>query len=232
MNKTAHKLQKLQDLFGYWKSRDIVIPPRAEPLKKLVCSEVLPLKCTYNPYSEIHQYCIKNYWQNGVTLFTPRGMSLSRALFKAGFGSDLISVFMRSFSTDTIHISVRPNDIIRMGTSKHFESCINYKTGIYRQALIWHLLNPDIGVCFVTDRSGEMKWRATLVATEEGIFHCHSHGTIYPPYFDWLVKKGIFSQEYPGRRGFSKVFHHVLRDTRHYSTFEVNYDEHKLKLIY
>lgn len=151
--------------------------PRVDVLRKL---EGIYYVNTYvgDVFSPLFIYCDLNLWHGGkISTVTARGMKISRVLVKAGFSSDEVSRFMKCFIKDEVVISCKFNDILRMGESKHFTSCLSYKKGCYRTALDWYLSNPDVAIIFKRDRGGEMLWRGTLLLTTRGICVLNAHGT-------------------------------------------------------
>ncbi len=147
-------------------------------------------------------------------LETPKGMKLRRVLLEMGFEeADITKVEQRikhrTLPTKVV-LSVRPKDILGRGSSRHFSTCLNQRIGTNRKYLNDDILNPDIAVAYIRDRSGQMESRVTVRLGYEDLFKSSRpiglwfHSQVYGVPFNFKTALSSFVpiQGQPIRRGY------------------------------
>lgn len=96
------------------------------------------------------------YKSSGSTLKFTRWLSRFKKLDNA-----VVSEIGRSMVETSVKLSCRHNDLLRLGETQHYKSCMSNLKANGRQQL-QYLADPDIAVLFSKDAAGKYVWRCLL----------------------------------------------------------------------
>lgn len=105
-----------------------------------------------------------HYWKDDVpSKYCKDGSRLSRTLTKIlHHEEDRIAKFIENLGTRKLTFSVKANHLVRMAHSRHFSSCMSLNTGYKVIEVAIDIGNPDIGIAFIADRSGDFQARCLV----------------------------------------------------------------------
>lgn len=103
----------------------------------------------------------KQYYTNYVA--SGSRLKFTRWLARQNVDANLLSQLGKYLTTTSFKFSCRHNDLIRLGDTPHYKSCMsNIKGG----QQLHYLADPDVAVVFVPDAAGKFIWRCLVRLTK------------------------------------------------------------------
>ncbi len=134
-----------------YRPKDLDIRERHPVLKKLEGW----FEIASNIPSEVLDY-FNEYKSSGSTLKFTRWLTRVKKLDNA-----VVSEIGKALVTTTAKFSCQHNDLIRLGDTQHYKSCMSNPLGFGKQQLLY-LSDPDIALLYVPDAAGKFVWRCLI----------------------------------------------------------------------
>lgn len=96
------------------------------------------------------------YLQSGSALKFTRWLVRIKKL-----DNDFVTDVGKKTYATSVKVSCNLNDLIRLGDTTHYKSCMRNSLGMGRQQLLY-LSDPDIALAYVPDPAGKYAWRTLL----------------------------------------------------------------------
>jgi len=171
-----------------------------------------------------------------------KGMRLGKYLInKLGQDSDMVADFMAYIQTESIKLSCRYNDILRVADTPHYRTCMGSWRGIQ---LLRNLADPDMCVIYLPDKAGNMRCRCfgRLLLNKNndtvlGLYRVYGNGFNHDSLSDIFPIKTVSlktdSSYYDyDLRSYSKVYNPAVKKpvwSDH--TFKYNEDIHRMLYV-
>ena len=110
-------------------------------------------------------------WGKFVRLFQESGspMKMSRWLVRNEHLTEIEAAsLMKEIEPTRFKFSCRHNDLLRLGETEHYKSCLNVAWGSWGHQMLPYLSDPCLAVVFIPDEKGDFKWRALVRLLKTG----------------------------------------------------------------